>query len=232
MAFPSKSGTLSSARSGTGRDFVNLPAITTVVTLFITTTGTFSLNLEVFNVVGVYIPIATLTAAGVVQIAMPVNGIAVNVTAVSGTVTVTYQMVVRDALPANAIQIFSAGALSPIPQPIIINSSPTNDNRKRLYGPAQPANPGAATIYTVAALHKTTVQFVQIANTTASAATITMSIGVDGSTTRVLDGFSVPAHGIVALQVEWSLAAAEVIQAFQGTGSALTVTINGTDQVA
>jgi hypothetical protein len=229
MAYQSKSGTLSNARSGTGRDFVNLPAITTVVTIFITTTGTFSLNLEVFNVVGVYIPIATLTTAGVVQVAMPVNGVAVNVTAVSGTVTVTYQMVVRDALPANAIQIFSAGALSPIPQPIIINSA-SFDNRKRLYGPAQPTNSGtAAQIYVVPTGKKTTVESIWVNNTTASDATITFSIGVDAAGTEGLTTYTVPANGILLLSGQISMIAAEVIQAKQGTLNALTMIINGTE---
>lgn len=227
MSFPSKAGTLSNARSGTGRDFVKLPAITTVVTLFITTTGTFSLDLEVFNVAGVYIPITTITAKSVVQVAMPVNGIAVNVTAVTGTVTVTYQMVVRDALPATALQTFTSGAA--VPATIIISSTPTNDNRKRLYGPAQPTNGAAATIYTVPTGKKTTIESIEIANTTGTAATITMSIGADAAATEILTAYSIPANGILFLPVEISMVATEIVQAKQGTVSALTVILNGSE---
>lgn len=228
MSFPSKAGTLSAARSTTGRDVVKLPSISSVVTLFITTTGTFSLNVEVSNVTGVYVPITTITAAAAVQVAMPVNAIAVNVTAITGTVTVTYQMIVRDALPAEALQIFQAGAqLPPFTQPISGTLSLT-DNRKRLYGPAQPGTV-AATIYTTPVGKKTAIEFIQISNDTASTATITISITADGAATRILDAFPIPAHGVFSQAYELSLAAGEIIQAFQGTSSALTVTINGTE---
>lgn len=231
MSFPSKSGTLSDARSGTGRDVVKLPAITSVVTLFITTTGTFSLNVEVSNVVGVYVPVVTITAASVVQIAMPVNSIAVNVTAVTGTVTVTYQMIVRDALPSEALQVFQAGALlAPYTLPTTITAN--IDYRKRLYGPAQPTNGAAATVYTVPTGKKTTINAFFFNNTTASDATITLSLGANAAATQITTTYNVPANKLVILPAEISMVAAEVIQATQGTLNAITLIINGEELTA
>lgn len=231
MSFPSKSGTLANAVSGTGRSSVKLPAITSVVTLFITATSTFSLNVEVSNVVNVYVPIVTITGSAAVQIAMPVNAVAVNITANAGTVTVTYQMIVRDALPSEALQVFQAGALlAPYTLPTTITAN--IDYRKRLYGPAQPTNGAAATIYTVPALKKTTINAIILNNTTAADATITLSLGVSAAVTQLMTTFNVPANKFIVVPYEMSMVAAEVIQATQGTLNAITLIINGEELTA
>ncbi len=101
---------------------------------------------------------------------------------------------------------------------IVIGGTPS-----RIYGPAQPGTV-AATIVTASG--NLVVTKIRIVNTTASAATITMSIGVDAAATRIYSATSIPANGVFDDPVNIPLAGAEIIQAFQGTLNALTVTIS------
>ena len=100
------------------------------------------------------------------------------------------------------------------------------DTAKRLYGPAQPATT-AATIYTVPASTTTVVRNIRVSNTTGTAATITMSIGTNAAAAQIMSAVSVPANSVY----DWSgflvMNAADILQALQGTSSALTVTVSG-----
>lgn len=102
------------------------------------------------------------------------------------------------------------------------------DTAQRFYGPAQPGT-SAATIYTVPGSTTSILRHMRIANTTGTSATITMSIGADAAATRIFDAVSIPGDSVL----DWSgfmvMDAAEILQAFQGTSSALTVTISGVD---
>ena len=102
------------------------------------------------------------------------------------------------------------------------------DTAKRLYGPAQPTTT-AATVYTVPASTTAIIRNIRVSNTTGSAATITMSIGANAAAAQIMSAVSVPANSVY----DWSgflvLSATEIIQALQGTSSALTVTISGVE---
>lgn len=100
---------------------------------------------------------------------------------------------------------------------------------KRVYGPAQPGT-SAATIYTAGGRSKTHIVCIHICNTTSAEASITMSIGTDAANTRLLSGTKVPANGLLVLNGSWFLDSDEFIQAFQGTSSALTVTITAIEE--
>jgi hypothetical protein len=102
------------------------------------------------------------------------------------------------------------------------------DTAKRLSGPALLTG-SAATVYTVPASTTTVLRNIHVCNETGTAATLTMSIGTDGAGKRLFMGFSVAANDVL----DWSGAiimnAAEVLQAFSGTASALTLTTSGVE---
>lgn len=102
------------------------------------------------------------------------------------------------------------------------------DTAKRLSGPAA-LTASAVTQYTVPALTTTILRSIHVANETATAATVTISIGTDGAGKRIFYQTSVPANGIL----DWSgfivLATTEIIQALSGTASALTLAISGVE---
>ena len=99
---------------------------------------------------------------------------------------------------------------------------------KRLYGPAKPGTT-AATLFTAPTEGTATIRHIRVANTTAASATITLSIGVDASGTRIYDTFSIPAHGIhdTGYAMGIVLGNSEILQGFQGTAAALVLTISG-----
>ena len=224
-------GVKSKATALTGRFFVNLPHMPSVTLLFIdVVSGTASINIEVRdgNSTG-YIPVKTITTDAVVKLALPSAVIACNITANTGTVTITYRSIVVDQIPNLAIEVFTGGTIEP--STVTTTGTVTStlvDVQKRLYGPAQPGV-AAATLYTVPAGKKTTLELIHVANTTASIATLTLSIGVDAAATRLLPAFQIQANGILTLPGEFTLVAAEVIQGLQGTLNALTVVLNGTE---
>jgi hypothetical protein len=103
---------------------------------------------------------------------------------------------------------------------------------KRLYGPAQVAT-GPATVYTVPALTKTIIRQLHISNPSASAVTITLSIGADAAATRLFSTFSIPAAAAgVTNSVQdffWYqiMDAAEILTLSAGTNNILVIVING-----
>ena len=97
---------------------------------------------------------------------------------------------------------------------------------KRLHGPAQLTNV-AATKYTVPASTKTIVRHIRFFNGSASAVTVTLSIGADAAGTRIFDAFTLAAREQYDHYCYHVMEAAEIIQALAGTASAVTLTVNG-----
>src|SRR3954451_11233678 len=107
------------------------------------------------------------------------------------------------------------------------------DTAKRLSGPAL-LTASAATVYPVPASTTTILPSVPAskhaaAAEPATAATFTMSIGTDAAGKRLWTALTIPGNQ----SFDWSgfivLAAAEIIQAFSGTASALTLTTSGVE---
>mgnify|MGYP003394107751 FL=1 len=97
----------------------------------------------------------------------------------------------------------------------------------RFYGPAQPGTV-AATLVTAPSEQGIIIRNIHVANTTATAATLTLSVGTDAVGTRLYATFSVPANGIHDSGATFEvLNGGETIQGFQGTSGALTVSISG-----
>lgn len=102
------------------------------------------------------------------------------------------------------------------------------DTLKRLAGPSA-LTTSAATYYTVPSSTTATLRSIHVCNETATAATLTLSIGADGAGKRLFYQVSIPGNGFL----DWSgvqvMSAAEVVQALSGTSSALTLTISGVE---
>jgi hypothetical protein len=102
------------------------------------------------------------------------------------------------------------------------------DTLKRLSGPASLTN-SAATVYTVPGATVAVIRDINVANTTGSAATFTLSIGADAAGTRLFSAVSVPANSTLQRTGSVVLAAGETLQAYSGTNAALTLTVSGVE---
>jgi hypothetical protein len=100
----------------------------------------------------------------------------------------------------------------------------------RIVGPAQVAT-GPTTVYTVPANTKTILRHLHISNPSASAVTLTISIGADAAGTRLVGAYSIPGAGagIVNSQQDWywyiPMEETEILQLSAGTNNILTITI-------
>jgi hypothetical protein len=91
----------------------------------------------------------------------------------------------------------------------------------------QPATTDAA-LYTVPGGQKIIVKQVVIANTTATAATITLGVGTSSTAAnQFVPAVSIPANTVETLEMALVLTAAETLNGLQGTSSAITVMISG-----
>lgn len=102
---------------------------------------------------------------------------------------------------------------------------------KRLAGPSQLAA-AAATLYTVASSRRGIIRHIHLSNPTGSAATkFTISIGTDGASKRIFDVYPLAAGATYDHYCYHVLEAAEVIQAFADSASAIVITINGDEEI-
>lgn len=95
-----------------------------------------------------------------------------------------------------------------------------------LYGPAQ-LGAAAATVYTASAASKILLRHVHVSNPSGAAVGLTLAIGADGATTRILDDLEIPADSVQSwTMLEW-LEPGEIIQAFADTAATLVLTLDG-----
>jgi hypothetical protein len=103
---------------------------------------------------------------------------------------------------------------------------------KRLYS-GQPAT-GGATLYTVPASTTTIVKQVVIANTSGSAATVSLRLVPSGGTAGVANSLaeavSIGANSTQTLDLSQVMATGDFLQALQGTSGAITLTISGVEK--
>jgi hypothetical protein len=233
-----KAGLLTAAdgRTTTGRDFVKVPQPGTITLLYIEVDGgTASIDIEVAEDEETFFKLQeAITATSTHKISWPSSIIATNVTAIAGaTVRIRYRQIVYDAPPDIAIETFEGGDVRA--RKITIDGDVTviseTGTPTRVYGPAQPGT-GNGTLYTVPAATRAVIETIHVANTTASAATITLSINGSAAANMWLNAFSVPAHSTYDWTGRLALAAGDTIQGLQGTSAALTVTISGETKAA
>jgi hypothetical protein len=102
---------------------------------------------------------------------------------------------------------------------------------RRLFGPGQLTN-AAVTKYTVPANIKTLMRHIHVANGSAGAVPLTVSIGADAAGTRIIDAESIPANSTKDYWGFWVLAAGEIVQAFAGTTLTLNLEAGGEEDAA
>lgn len=102
------------------------------------------------------------------------------------------------------------------------------DTLKRVAGPVA-LTAAAATVYTAPASTTTTITSIHVCNETTTAATFNLAIGTDGANKRWVFGLSIIANGTYDWSGTMVLAAAEIVQAYSGTASALTLTMSGVE---
>lgn len=100
---------------------------------------------------------------------------------------------------------------------------------KRLVGPAQ-LSATAATLYTVPSATKTVVRYIHVQNPTGGNIAFTLSIGTDAAGTRLYDAVAIAANSAQDFFCYHVLEAAEVLQGFAGSASALVITIDGDER--
>lgn len=96
----------------------------------------------------------------------------------------------------------------------------------RAYGPAQLGN-SATTIYTSPGATQTIIRDILVANTTGGAVTFTMSLGSDAAGTRIFPAVSIPANTVIQLTCGLPVEAGEILQAYAGATSSITLTVSG-----
>jgi len=94
----------------------------------------------------------------------------------------------------------------------------------RLYGPAQPTTSDTV-LYT--APSATWITHIWAANTSGSAATLTLDVNTAGVAYRLVPTISIPANTVFVIEGRYYLDAAEIIRGLQGTSGAITVHIIG-----
>lgn len=222
------------SRTTPGRDYFNLPDVPSIVALFVdVVSGTAAINIEItddnpkFDPNPTYIPVQQVTETSLVIISIPVAVIATNVITIAGEIHVSYRMTVGTNYLATPIYIFNNSTLqgSPLSVTGTLTTS-TPGSTTRLYGPAFPGT-SAATIYTVPLGSTVRVTSFNMVNTTGAAATITISLGLDSPSKRILSAKSIAANDTLQLNTDIVMNSGEFLQAFQGTANAISLTING-----
>lgn len=96
---------------------------------------------------------------------------------------------------------------------------------------SRPASTSATTIYTTPTSRKTALRNLILANTTAAAATISVSVvpsgGTAGDDNRILKNVSIPANSTTFIDLDVTMNAGDFISIQQGTASAIVTTASG-----
>lgn len=95
-----------------------------------------------------------------------------------------------------------------------------------IYGPALLTN-SAATKYTNTSGEITVVRFIHVHNTSASALTLTVSIGSDAAATRIFDAYPMAASEVLDHWCEYPLTSTTILQAYASVNNQATITISG-----
>lgn len=219
-------------RTTTGRDYLRVPALGTLTMFYINITGgTASVDIEVSEDGSEFYTVrAGITSKTTHRISWPCSIIAVNTTSISGaTVTVSYRQIIYDAPPDTIIESLEAGDVRArritIDGDVFVSSD--NGVPTSFYGPAQPGTSNG-TLYTVPVGKIAVVKTIHATNVTATAATVTMSIGGSTDADMFFKGLSVPAND----SYDWPgqelvLEAGDTIEGLQGTSAAISLVITG-----
>jgi len=101
---------------------------------------------------------------------------------------------------------------------------------KRMAGPAQ-LTAAAATQYTVGTSRIGIIRKIHFFNADTVTRSVTASIGADAAGTRIADGYSVATKDYLTLWGPWTLAAAEILQAFADVTLKVVITVDGEEEI-
>lgn len=215
------------AQTGTATKTVALPQVPSMTTLFIdfSATGSVDIKLRDSEAMG-YITVRTVTADSIVRIAIPATDLAVQITANTGTVTITYRIVVVDNLPDTAIEVFSGGGVSG-GAPIIVSGELTT--KRDTYKKLAQVQPGIAiaTVYTVPAGTQTQITHIVVTNTTGVNRTIALYHDGSVAANNILPTSTVVAGGFAEFTGEVLMESGDTLQAIADAATALTLTVYG-----
>lgn len=232
-------GFLFNGETGTGREFVSLPQAPSVLTFYIDITGTASLDIEVRDSTKTnFIPVKTITADAIVKISLPASQIAINITSNSGTVTVTWRLVVTENFPNTAIEVFTGGTIEPpevnvnvtIPSEIEVNN--VNEPFETWLKLAQVEIASSpTTIYTVPALTQADIVTIILASTSGSNQVV--SLWHDGSSdvNLILPPSTILAGGQAVFSGHILMQPSDTLVADCDAANAVTITVYGKQQV-
>lgn len=107
----------------------------------------------------------------------------------------------------------------------------TGRRYKRFYGPAQ-LGATAATLYTAPSSARATIRQIFANNPSGSPVDVTLSIGADGASTRIVDEVSIAAGDAINMRrlAHHTLAAGEMLQGFASSGGTVVLTVNGVEE--
>ena len=227
MASRTTAGVLVNARTGTGRDTLPIKELPSLTMLFITITGTATLDLEVSDDDVNYFAVATITGNSLVQFAIPASVLAINTTAVSGSVTVKYRTTSLENIPAQTLLIFDDSTVtveSPIEQNVAIKG-----NKSAAYKKLAQAQPGITptTLYTVPASTQTIIPHIRVSNPTGTDRTIELWHDGNADSNSILPPVTVVAGGWAEFDGRIYMETGDTLQAEASAATALTVTVYG-----
>ena len=179
MAQQTKAGILADAvTSAIGVSSFGLPQLPCVVVLFITISGTASLDVVVRDGKGSFIPVKTITASAVVRLSVPASEVGIDINSVSGSVTCTYRSVVVENIPNAAIEVFTGGEIQPATIITLQDSTGIPLGKKLAQTTLLTTT---SVIYTVPAATQAHIKYISVVNSDASDRTFTLYH--DGSAT-------------------------------------------------
>lgn len=101
----------------------------------------------------------------------------------------------------------------------------------RFVGPTRLTG-AAATVLTVASGRKALIRHIHFMNPSGASIGVTVSIGTDGATTRILEAFPIPAGGTYDWYGYVVMDSAEIMQAFAATATVVNMTVFGDELLA
>ncbi len=178
MALSTKSGKLAVNRVSTGRDQVFLPDVVSVVGLFINISGTASVDIEVRDNVDLTpIILQTVTTNSLVRVYPPCSIISTNVTAVSGSVNISYRAFITDDIAGSGIEVFQNGTFSSPPQ----NTTDENSEPQILAQSLPTLTTAETDVYTVPPGKRVSEIVIIVCDVDATARTYRLAVSKNGA---------------------------------------------------
>jgi hypothetical protein len=225
-----KAGYIHNANASTGRSYIPLPKLPSMTLLFVSISATATVVLEISDDETLFIPIASITGNSAVQFAIPASVLSANISANTGTVTVTYRTVTLENMPAQTLLVYSAAGEveSPIITPEQSIFEAAQITGKKLAQTQVAAS--ATTVYTVSTGKQATIEHIVLANPTGSARIVTLWHDGSADTNVILPATPILAGGHGIFSGTLRMEASDTLVADADAATAVTLTAYGYEQ--